>query len=150
MGLVYRKQIPGKADVNETFSEQHIHGTKKLYEKLVKAGEYRFGDLTASFCGLSEKEKPLWEKEVAEFYPVNIQNEIIRVIEGALFYRNDKGADAPAPLEFRWNGKLDGLTQGIRATYDPAGPSYLIEIMGYPSPMGSLLSARRAGTAPEE
>lgn len=150
MGLVYRKQIPGKADVNETFSKQNILRTKKLYEKLVKAHEYHFGDLTASFCGLTEKEKPLWEKEVAEFYPLNIQNEIIRVIEGALLHKNDKGADAPAPLEFRWNGKVDGLTQGIRATYDPAGPSYLIEIVGYPSPMGSLLSARRAGTAPEE
>ena len=87
MGLVYRKQIPGKADVNETFSKQNILRTKKLYERLVKAHEYHFGDLTASFCGLTEKEKPIWEKEVAEFYPLNIQNEIIRVIEGALLHK---------------------------------------------------------------
>jgi len=46
MGLVYRKQIPGKADVNETFSKRNILVTKRLYEKLVKAGEYHFGDLT--------------------------------------------------------------------------------------------------------
>ena len=148
MGFAYRKQIPGKADVNETFSKKNLARTKKLYERLVKSGEYHFGDLTASFCGLSQNEHSIWLKKVTDFYPPDVQREVIRTIDAALRHKDEKGAENPVPVEFRWGGELsNGQTQGIRATYDPSGPSYLIEIVGYPSPMGSLLSARRAGKA---
>lgn len=150
MGFAYRKQIPGKADVNETFSKQNLTRTKKLYERLVKSGEYHFGDLTASFCGLNQNQQSIWHKEVVDFYPPDVQREVIRIIDAALRHKDDKGADMPVSIEFRWGGELsNGKTQGIRATYDPSGPSYLIEIVGYPSPMGSLLSVRREGQADE-
>jgi hypothetical protein len=150
MGFAYRKQIPGKADINETFSKKNLTRTKKLYEKLVKSGQYRFGDLTASFCGLDQNQENIWLKEVADFYPPDVQREIIRTVDAALLHKDDKGAEVSVPVEFRWGGELsNGKTQGIRATYDPSGPSYLIEIVGYPSPLRSLLSARGAGDAEE-
>lgn len=151
MGFVYRKQIPGKADINDTFSKMNIARTRKIYEGLVKSGKYRFGDLTAHACGLDADQKLVWEKEVDEFYSADIQSEVIRVIEAAFSHKDSKGADDPIAVSFKWSDKLaEEPSNVVRTTYYPSSPSYQIEFCGYPPPLGSLLSARRDGSAGEE
>lgn len=136
MGFAARK-LPSQADVNEMFSKHNLARTKKLYEKLVKSGKYRFGDLTALFFSLDDEKKKAWEKEAASFYPPDIQHEIVRSIEAALFHKNGKGAVHPAPIHFSWIAGLSkGASPGIRTTYNPSESSYLLEIAGFPGPLG--------------
>lgn len=149
MGFTELKQIPGIADVEETFSERNLVRTTRRYKELVEHDAYHFGDLTASFCDLSDEEHAIWHRVINEHYPFEVQRVMIRTIDAALSHKDKDGAEAPVPIEFKWDGNLsDGKTQGIRVTYaSSASPSYLIEILGFPSPVREILSARRAGKA---
>lgn len=151
MGLVFRKQIPGKADINEIFSKKYLPRTKRAYEKFVASGGYHFGDLTAWYCGLDDKERRLWEKEVDGYYPADVQAELVRVIGAALLHKDENGYAVPVPVTFSWNSRVeDAPASGVRTTFNPSEPSYLIEIFGYPAPLGSSLFARRPGKEPPQ
>lgn len=151
MGLVFRKQIPGKADINEIFSKRYLPRTKRVYEKFVESGGYHFGDLTAWYCGLDEKERRLWEKEIDGYYPADVQVELVRVIGAALLHKDENGYPVPIPITFIWNGKAtDAPPTGIRTTFNASEQSYLIEVFGYPAPLGSSLFTRRPGKDPQE
>lgn len=141
MGFAARK-LPSQNDVNEMFSKHNLARTKKIYEKLVNSGKYRFGDLTALFFSLDDEKKKAWENEAASFYPPDIQHEIVRAIEAALFHKNSKGVAHPASIHFSWIAGLSKeASPGIRTTYNSSDSSYLLEIAGFPGPLGGAASA---------
>ena len=154
MTFALRKQVPGRADVNRAFSRPNIARMKQLYIEKKQSGQgYHFGDLSAIFCSLNDTERKAWDHEIAAFYPVDVRNEIIRTIEAALLHKDEHGHEHPVPIRWDWVGPTDDcLSRGVRVTYNPTGPAYHIEIIGYPSPSASRLDRRRGGQglAPED
>jgi hypothetical protein len=150
MTFALRKHIPGRADINDAFSKPNLPRMKRIYKKLVDTGEYHFGDLSALFCGLDDKERSIWDKEVAAYYPPDVQDEVVRVIQAALFHKDEKGYEYPIPIEFSWIGsEPNGPAHGVRTTYNHREKSYQIELIGYPPPLGSSLFDRRSSAGPE-
>lgn len=148
MTFAYRKSIPGRADINRAFSAKNLRRMRELYDKLERGDGYQFGELITAFYDLGKTELAAWHHEIADFYPPDIQNEIVRTIVAALLHKDDKGHDHPIPVRFDWvSGEACG-GPGVRVTYDSVSPHYHIEIMGYPSPPGSALERRRKPDAP--
>jgi hypothetical protein len=144
MTLAFRKHVPGRADVNKAFNKENIQHIKDLYVQQQSQGGYHFGDLSALFVGLSAQERTMWDDEIASFYPVDVRDEIVRTIQAALFHKDIRGNEHPVPIRFDWiPAQPHGLSNGVRTTYNPLGPSYHIEIIGFPPPPGSLLARRR-------
>jgi hypothetical protein len=155
MTLALRKRVPGRADVNRAFSRWNIARLKQLYIEKKQSGQgYHFGDLSALFCGLSDEERKAWDHEIAAFYPPDVCNEITRTLEAAFFHKDQHGHEHPVPIRWDWIGPISAsVSRGVRVTYDPTGPSYHIELIGYPSPAASTLDRRRTGGqgfAPED
>lgn len=143
MTFALRKHVPGRADINRAFSREHLAQMKADYAKLQQSGGYHFGDLSALFCGLDKQEREYWDQEIASFYSPDVQQEIARTIQAALFHKDKSGLESPIPLRFDWPSGTEAISKGIRVTYNPVGPSYHIELIGYPSPAGSALARRR-------
>lgn len=143
MAFEARKKIPGRADVNDLFSKNNLLRTKRAYKKIVESGGYHFGDLSAWYCGLTDKEKRLWEKEIDGWYPADVQAEAQRIIEAGLNHTDEFGVEKPIPIKFNWIGPAkDDPPFAVRTTYNHAEPSYSIEFIGYPSPMGQSFLLR--------
>jgi hypothetical protein len=143
MAIVRRKKYPGRPDINAQFTAENIKKTLADY-KAVKdsGGDYEFGALTAKFYHLDEGETEAWESDLATEYPKDVQEELKRHIIHALTHKNQHGHESPIPLTIKWNG-MKG-PKAVAVTYNPAGPSYKIEITGFLSPAASVLAARRA------
>jgi hypothetical protein len=141
MTLKTRKEIPGRIDINNAFSDpKNLARLKDIYQDLVRHGGYHFGDLSAAFFNLTDNQRSIWKTEVNGNYNADVQHELGRVIHAALFHKDADGYDRPAPIKFNWITKpSSGLKFGIRTTYDPSGPSYLLEIIGFAAPRGESL-----------
>lgn len=150
MTFAFRKSIPGRADINLAFSRRNLQRMKALYDKLERGDGYQFGELITAFYNLSKTELAAWHHEIKDFYPPEIQNEIVRTVVAALTHKDDQGEYQPIPVRFDWlsGEKCGGATPGVRVTYDAVSPHYHIEIIGYPSPPGSALERRRKPDAP--
>lgn len=150
MTLAFRKCIPGRADINLAFSRRNLQRMKALYDKLERGDGYQFGELITAFYDLNKTELAAWHHEIKDFYPPEIQNEIVRTIVAALTHKDDNAEYQPIPVRFDWlsGEKCGGATPGVRVTYDSVSPHYHIEIIGYPSPPGSALERRRKPDAP--
>jgi hypothetical protein len=144
MTLAKRKHVPGRTDVNKAFSKENLPRLKEFYARLQKSGGYHFGDLSALFCGLDDSERKAWDGEIAGFYPPDVQHELKRVVEAALFHKNAKGQESPVPIRFDWIAPPPhGPNHAIRTTYNATTPHYHIELIGFPSPPASSLTKRR-------
>jgi len=140
MTLKTRKEIPGRIDINNAFSEPNLPRMKEIYQDLVRHGGYHFGDLSAAYFNLTDNQKETWKTEVNANYDADVQHELGRVIHAALFHKDPNGHERPAPIRFNWITKPPpGLKFGIRTTYNPSEPSYLLEIIGFAAPRGESL-----------
>jgi len=134
-----RKKYPGRSDINAQFSAENIGKTLSAYKR-VKAGDgdYSFGALTAKFYGLDKSENDVW-KEDLKLYPKDVQDEIKRHVIHALTHVDHDGNEKPVPLKFEWKPG----EKAVVLTYDPAAPSYKVEIFGLPSPAAAPFAQRR-------
>ena len=150
MTFAFRKKIPGRADINRAFSIKNLRRMRELYDKLESGDGYQFGELITAFYELDHNELKAWHNEIKDFYPADIQNEIVRTVIAALSHKDEKGHNHPIPIRFDWlsGEKCSGGGPGVRVTYDSVSPHYHIEIIGYPSPPGSALERRRKPDAP--
>src|SRR5579872_1561011 len=140
MAIARRNKHAGRPDINAQFTRQNIRKTLADYKKIKKRnGDYTFGGLTAKFYRFNSEATEAWEGDIADEYPKDAQDEIKRHIIHALTHRNERGRADPIPLTIKWGGGK----RGVVATYDPSGPSYTIEIMGYLSPAAAAIAARR-------
>jgi hypothetical protein len=145
MTLALRKHVPGRTDVNKAFSKENLPRLLEFYKKLQKSGGYHFGDLSAKFVGLTDDERKAWDSEIAGFYkPADVQRELARIVETALLNKDAKGRDAPIPIRFDWVAPSPhGPAHAIRTTFNPSGPHYHVELIGFPPPPASPLDKRR-------
>jgi hypothetical protein len=135
-----RKRYPGRSDINAQFSVANIRKTLADYKRIMKRdGDYTFGGLTAKFYQLDSNETENWEEDL-RIYPKDVQDEIKRHIIHALTHRDHHGDESPIPLTMKWSGG----PKAVVCTYNPAGPSYKIEIFGYIGPAASRLAERPA------
>lgn len=140
MGIVNRRLYAGRPDINAQFTPENIRRTLADYNRIKKRnGDYTFGELTAKFYHFNNRTTGLWETDIQGEYPKDVQDEIKRHIVHALTHRDARGRADPIPLTIKWAGGK----RGVRATFDPSGPSYKIEIMGFLSPAASAMAARR-------
>jgi hypothetical protein len=140
MTLVNRKKYAGRPDINEQFTAANIRKTLTEYKKVKESdGDYTFGALTAKFYQLSDDATAAWENDINAEYPHDVQAEIKRHIIHALTHRDQHGHESPIPLTIKWSGG----TKAVVCTYNPSGPSYKVEIIGYLAPSASPLSKRR-------
>jgi hypothetical protein len=145
MTFSQRKHVPGRKDVNKAFAKKdNLLRLRDIYVKLNNSNGYHFGDLSALFYNLTDDERKAWDGEIAAFYPPDVQRELKRVIEAALFHKDEYGNDAPIPIEFGWSSSPPhGPKHSIRTTYNVDTPHYHIQLIGFPSPPASELSKRR-------
>jgi hypothetical protein len=136
--MAFAKLIPGQQDVNDAYSKPNLRRTKHEYLTLLESGSYRFGALMPWFCGLDAAETKAWEREVANYYPSGIQQEVERVVGAALLHKDDNGNEIPIPIKFTWSGpKAGGPSKGVITTFDmsdPHDPFYSVEIIGCLAP----------------
>jgi hypothetical protein len=142
------RKLPGQVDINNQYSAAHIQRSLDVYRQIADPqGDYRFGELTAKFYQLDENETRIWLGDVAR-YPRDVRDEIKRLIIHALNHKDDSGRDSPIPITFKWT--VSTSSKALIITYKPSGPpkppgpSYKVEIVGYPSPLRSALAERRA------
>lgn len=129
------RKLPGKKDINDQFTKANIHKTLAFFRKIERNGSYDFGGLTAAFYSLAGNSG--WMNEV-NLYPRDAQDKIKNCIIQALTHKDADGKDDPIPLTLQWvAGDAD-----VKCTYDPSGPSYTIDISGYPPPMTEALADR--------
>ena len=141
MAMPRRKLYAGRPDINAQFTAANIKKTLSDYKEIKKRdGDYTFGGLTAKFYHFNSLVTDAWETDIKDQYPRDVQDEIKRHIIHALTHRNDHGHEDPVPLTIKWVG---GNKRGVVATYDPSGPSYKIEIMGFLAPAAAAMAARR-------
>jgi hypothetical protein len=141
MGLEERRKAPGRPDINDQFTPQNIGKTLADYNEIKgRDGDYRFGALTATFFRLDPDQTRAWEAGLEHEYPKDVRDEIKRHIIHALTHRDHDGDESPIPLTMKWSGG----PKAVVCTYNPAGPSYKIEIFGYIGPAASRLAERPA------
>jgi hypothetical protein len=142
MAFENRRRYAGKPDINDQFTAgKNIKKTLHEYNEVKRPdGDYTFGALTAKFYNLDPSVTEAWEYDLNKEYPNDVQEEIKRHIIHALTHRNHHGHDDPIPLTIKWSSG----PKAIVCTYNPSGPSYKIEIVGYLSPAASALASRRA------
>lgn len=141
MAIVRRKKYAGRPDINAQFTAANIKTTLADYKEIKhRDGDYTFGGLTAKFYHFNSDVTEAWEADIDAEYPKDAQEEIKRHIIHALTHHNEHGAEDPIPLTIKW---LGGTKKGVVATYDPSGPSYKIEILGYLAPAAAAMAARR-------
>ena len=130
---------PGRGDINAQFSAQNIGKTLALYKKIMTGGgDYQFGKLTALFYNLTPSEAQAWEDDL-KTYSKDVQDEIKRHIIHALTHVDNQGNPSPVPLKIEWKTGSKAVT----LTYDPSGPSYTLQIFGFPAPATKSLAQRR-------
>jgi len=138
-----RQKFAGRSDINAQFTPENIGTTLDDYNKVKRRdGDYTLGTLTATFYKFGADTTARWEDDIRRTYPKDVQDEIKRHIIHALTHRDGQGQPAPIPLTLKWGGA--GQKKAIVATYNPAGPSYQIEINGFLGPAALSLAARRA------
>ena len=131
---------PGRPDINAQYSTKNLAKTLAHYKKIrTSGGDYQFGELTAQFYGLNQREKQAWEDDLLT-YSKGVQDEIKRHIIHALTRVNHSGQESPVPLTIEWKPGNKAVT----LTYDPSGPSYKIQIVGFPAPATKPFSLRRS------
>ena len=141
MAMPRRKLYAGRPDINSQFTAANIRKTLADYNEIKKRnGDYQFGGLTAKFYHFNNLITDAWETDIRDQYPNDVQDEIKRHIIHALTHRDERGRDDPVPLTIKWAG---GSRKGVVCTYDPSGPSYKIEILGFLSPGASAMASRR-------
>ena len=141
MAMPNRKLYAGRPDINAQFTPENIRKTLADYNRIKKRnGDYTFGELTAKFYHFNNRITGAWETDIKDEYPKDVQDEIKRHIVHALTHRDGRGRAAPVPLTIKWGG---GSKRAVVATYDPSGPSYQIEIMGFLAPAAAAMAARR-------
>lgn len=141
MSLPNRRKYAGRPDINAQFTPENIRKTLADYNHVKDhGGDYTFGALTAKFYHLDAHTTAAWEQDLGEHYPKDVQEEIKRHIIHALTHRDDHGHESPIPLTIKWSTGA----KAVVATYNPSGPSYKIEIVGYLAPGASSLASRRA------
>jgi len=144
MAIARAKIAPGAGDITAEFSKQNIRQTLKDYKALRSStGDYQFGAITAKHYNLDPGELKAWQAECAD-YPTDVQDEIKRTVIYALNNTDDNGNDAPIPITFKWVGGSAGVSTAYIPYGQKDGPSYTITISGYPPPVSSSLSERRA------
>ena len=137
-------RMPGRLDINSQYSAGQIKRTLDYYKSLPPGagGDYQFGVLTARFCNLDPSSRDDWEKSV-KTYPQAVRDMIKSTIIAALSNKDSGGNDSPIPITFKWNPGLNAVTVTYIPAGVPSGPSYKIEIVGYPAPMAAALAERR-------
>jgi len=141
MGLENRKKYAGRPDINAQFTPENIRKTLHDYKEIKsREGDYTFGALTAKFYEFKQQATAAWESDIGIEYPKDVQDEIKRHIIHALTHRDDHGQEDPIPLTIKWGGM--GKKKAVVATYNPAGPSYQIEIDGFLGPAASPMAGR--------
>jgi hypothetical protein len=140
MTLVNRKKYAGRPDINAQFTAANIKKTLADYKEVKQRdGDYTFGALTAKFYHLDADATASWESDIEIEYPRDVQEEIKRHIIHALTYRDQHGHESPIPLTIKWSGGR----RAVECTYNPAAPSYQIDIIGFLAPGASSLASRR-------
>jgi hypothetical protein len=142
MGLLTIAGLPGQHDINGQFKVgANIHRTLALFKRLYNAGTYPFGALTAAYNNYvpGSIEYNTWMQD-AGTYPTAAQDKIKNCIIQALTHKDQHGNDDPIPVTINWS---QGSPSDVKCTFHPSGPSYTIEIIGYPAPPQSLLAERR-------
>jgi len=135
------RKLPGQVDINSQYSAAYIQRSLDVYRQIADShGDYRFGELTAKFYQLDEHETQIWLSDLAKYR--DVRDEIKRLIVHALNHKDDSGRDSPIPITFKWTPSTS--SKALIITYKPSGPSYKVEIVGYPSPLSSALAKRRA------
>jgi hypothetical protein len=132
-------KYPGDGDINAQFTSANINTTLGYLKNIIKNGDYKFGELTAAYYGLSQTEDQAWQDDIAQFYPEDIQSEIKRHVLQALTHKNKKG-DNPIPLSIKWDPTGQPF---VTCTYKPKGPTYEMLISGYPKPTAIPFATRR-------
>jgi hypothetical protein len=141
MTLENRRKYAGKQDINAQFTPENIKKTLAKYNEVKsRDGDYTFGALTAKFYDLDPDVTARWESDLNIEYPKDVQEEIKRHIIHALTHRDHHGHEKPIPLTMKWSTG----PKAVVVTYNPSGPSYKIEIVGYLGPSASALAERRA------
>jgi hypothetical protein len=140
MTLVNRNKYAGRPDINDQFTAANIRKTLAEYKEIKQRdGDYTFGALTAKYYHLDADATAAWESDLEIEYPRDVQDEIKRHIIHALTHRDRHGHESPIPLTMKWGGGA----KAVVCTYNPAAPSYKIEIVGYLAPGASRLAGRR-------
>ena len=137
MALVAARNAPGQKDVNDEFSSTGILSTLNLF-KQIGDSNYRFGDITARHCNLSEAHLATWRKLIDGNYPADVQEVLKGVITVALRHTDAKGKAKPIPIEWVWSARKGTL----KITYNHSGPKFKIEL-GFPPPLAMRLAQRR-------
>jgi hypothetical protein len=132
------RKYPGRTDINAQFTAKNIGKTLALYKKVSHGGDYQFGELTARFYDLNQSEDQTWQDDL-KTYSKDVQDEIKRHIIHALTHVDHQGHESPVPLTIEWKTGRKAVT----VTYDPSGPSYKIQIFGFPAPATKPFSERR-------
>jgi hypothetical protein len=142
MPRLTRKHYPGRSDINEQFTAANIKKTLTDYKQIKDrdGDDYTFGALTAKYYNLLPNEQKIWQDDLDNTYPQDVQDEIKRHIIYALSHEDEDGSESPIPLTIKWTPGVNAVT----LTYDPSGPSYKIEIFGFAAPAASRFAERRA------
>ena len=142
MSFTNRRLYAGRIDINAQFTPENIGKTLQDYKAISKNGDYTFGALTAAYYQFGTDQTAAWESDIDGYYPSDVRDEIKRHIIHALTHKDEHGQDDPIPLTMKWGGL--GEKKAVMVTYNPAGPSYQIQINGYMAPgMGPMAKRRK-------
>jgi hypothetical protein len=76
------------------------------------------------FCGLSDTQTRMWETEVANHYPSEVQRELERVVEAALLHKDDLKNEIPIPIKWSWVATIkSGPSKGVVTTSNAWAPT---------------------------
>jgi hypothetical protein len=134
--------LPGGQDINDQFLRGvNIKKSLSILKRMTgHGGHYQFGALTADFYDYRGQERQQWLDE-AGTYPTDVKDKIKNAIVQALSHQDTNGNPDPIQVILKWT--QNGGSPDVNVTYDPAAPSYTIEILNCVQPMVARLAERR-------